>query len=81
MRWLSAENSGEEMIGPFEKELASLLNKYCKDNTTGTPDFILAAYLTDCLATYRRIKEWDAMWRSRLGVPLAMQDDGPPMER
>lgn len=36
----------------FEKELESLLNRYSKENDSNTPDFILAEYLTGCLAVY-----------------------------
>ena len=68
------------MISLFEKELTSLLNCHSKDAATNTPDFILAAYLIDCLATYQRIKQWNDMWHSR-GVPAPLQEHGPPMER
>ncbi|AVD99733.1 hypothetical protein HWB51_gp079 [Mycobacterium phage Cuke] len=43
----------------FEKELASLINRHSMENGSGTPDFIVAAYLTHCL------KSWNAMVRSR----------------
>jgi hypothetical protein len=65
-------------VSQFERDLASVLNSHSADNKADTPDFILAAYLIDCLTTYRRIKEWNEMWHSRLGVPIPMQEDGPP---
>ena len=37
----------------FTKELEALLNKYGADTECGTPDYILAEYLTSCLETYR----------------------------
>ena len=44
------------------KELASVLNKYSMENTSDTPDFILAAYLLDCLQSFakatKRREEW-----------------------
>jgi len=36
----------------FERELTELLNRYSQENRSGTPDFILAAYLINCLATW-----------------------------
>ena len=47
----------------FEKELAALLNRVSAEAGSDTPDFILAAYLTDCLrafevATRRRERWW-----------------------
>ena len=36
----------------FYGELTALLNKYSCENPSGTPDWILAQYLTDCLNTW-----------------------------
>jgi len=36
----------------FEKELAALINKYSLENTSNTPDFLLAKYLTYCLSVF-----------------------------
>lgn len=33
----------------FERDLASLLNRYSRENGSNTPDFILARYLVQCL--------------------------------
>ena len=35
-------------------ELASVLNRYSQENASDTPDYILAAYLLDCLEAYNR---------------------------
>lgn len=43
----------------LSSELASLLNKYSKENGSNTPDFILAEYLIHCL------KAWDCAVQSR----------------
>ncbi len=32
----------EKIVGEFQKELEHLLNKYCWDNRTNIPDYILA---------------------------------------
>jgi hypothetical protein len=39
-------------MSDFEKELTSLLNRYSKENASGTPDFILAGYFIACLKAY-----------------------------
>lgn len=36
----------------FEKELTALLNKHNQENASNTPDYILAQYLTNCLAAW-----------------------------
>lgn len=36
----------------FEKELESLINRYCKENGSNTPDLILANYLLNCLEAF-----------------------------
>ena len=33
----------------FEKELENLINRYSIEDESGTPDFLLAAYLRGCL--------------------------------
>ncbi len=38
----------------FQKELENLINKYSKEKESGTPDFILAKHLSDCLIVYNR---------------------------
>jgi hypothetical protein len=43
----------------FEERLAQLLNEFSKENSSDTPDFVLANYLEQCLtafnlATHRR---------------------------
>ena len=50
------------MHGDFRKELASLINKFSKENYSDTPDFILAQYLDACLIAFSdavmRRTEW-----------------------
>lgn len=36
----------------FQDELRTLLNRYSKENGSNTPDYMLAEFLTDCLAAY-----------------------------
>lgn len=55
----------EQRVNPeptFRSELTSLINKYSLENTSNTPDYILADFLMSCLeafddATYAR-SEW-----------------------
>lgn len=42
-------------MNDFVSELTSLLNRHCKENGSGTPDFILAEYLFGCLTLWCRI--------------------------
>lgn len=46
----------------FEVELTELINRHSKENGSNTPDFILAAYLRECLlnfdATISRRDTW-----------------------
>lgn len=43
----------------LENELAALLNRYSAENRSDTPDFILAAFMLDCLAA------WNVAFRQR----------------
>lgn len=52
----------EEFIVCFESELTNLLNKYSKENESNTPDFLLAEYLSACLANYNRIIQKKEIW-------------------
>ena len=36
----------------FESDLAELLNRHSIENHSNTPDFILAEYMTNCLAAF-----------------------------
>lgn len=46
----------------FERELTSLLNCQCLENESNTPDFVLAKFLVDSLASFnnaiRRREAW-----------------------
>lgn len=72
---------GNTLITPssFEAELARLLNRHSIDNSTDTPDFILANYMKDCLVAYRRARMWTSAWHSEVGVPTEWRVGGPPI--
>lgn len=72
-------------MSDFEKDLASLLNRYSQENGSNTPDFVLARYLTGCLrlfnATVNARSDWYGYRNSpgRLpegpGVPAIRETD------
>ena len=68
------------MATEFEQELTELLNKHSVDAASGTPDFILAAFLSNCLYAYWRAVCWGGMSPSPEDVPEAFRKDGPPLE-
>jgi hypothetical protein len=68
-------------VSKFEEKLAELLNSVSAENASNTPDFILAAYLHDCLVAFNRASKWREFWNSPDGVPLEMRDNGPRADR
>lgn len=52
-----------EEFDNFELELRHLLNKYTKENASGTPDYILAHFLTDVLNSFDEALKMRAEWR------------------
>lgn len=48
-----ANESDENKTRAFQSDLTALLNRYSKDAECDTPDFILAAHLTDCLEIFK----------------------------
>jgi len=57
----------------FEEELTILINKHSIENTSSTPDYILAAYLHDCIRAFgiamvRRDKWWGKDENGNVGV-------------
>ena len=56
----------------FQKDLAQLINKYCIENESDTPDFMIAEYLDGCLQVYNETitkrEEWYG--RSKQSQPL-----------
>lgn len=49
----------------FKKELEHLINKHSVENESNTPDFILAQYLTGCLAVFATTIQQRENWYSR----------------
>lgn len=67
----------DEKPQTFESELESLINRYSKENDSNTPDFILAEYLTDCLATWTKTTKAREKW---YGKELKINNDSLTVE-
>jgi len=52
-------------IDQFEKELEQLINKFCLENDSNTPDFILAKYLVECYHTFNETINVRENWYGR----------------
>lgn len=50
------------MGSDFRDELAALINKHSQENGSDTPDFILAAYLDDCLRAFNSAVTARTIW-------------------
>lgn len=46
----------------FTKELEALINKYNMETYSDTPDFILATFLNNCLASYNHALQCRQRW-------------------
>ena len=49
----------------FMTELTTTLNRGCRENASGTPDFILAIYLQGCLDAFNRAVNAREAWYGR----------------
>lgn len=49
----------------FREELKHLINKYSKENSSGTPDFILANYMSGALKLYEDTIHEREGWHGR----------------
>lgn len=65
------ENPRGEKLVEFGRELEHLINRHSMENTCDTPDFILAAFLLDCLQAFakatKRREEWYGRWPKNAG--------------
>ena len=53
----------------FKTKLIGLLNEYSKENTSNTPDMILAQYLESCLAAFDEAVQQRETWYGRDARP------------
>ncbi len=49
---IAESQKGFGSMSKFEEDITSLINKHSAENSSNTPDFILARYLTGCLAVF-----------------------------
>ena len=49
----------------FTKEMEHLINKHSRENGSDTPDFILAQFLSGCLAAFDEATTGREAWYSR----------------
>ena len=49
----------------LRNELSAVLNRFSMENGSNTPDFLLADYLCDCLATWESTVEKREKWYGR----------------
>lgn len=62
----------------LEQEIAELLNRHSVENDSNTPDFILAAYVVECLDAYARAIKARTKWGSVPVVTTTLPDRGTP---
>ncbi len=66
------------MASNFEDELRAAINRTSQENGSGTPDFILAAYLVACLDAYNAAVQNRETWYGRGATsPADSGGDGP----
>jgi len=55
-------------MSSFSKELGDLINRHSIENASGTPDFILAEYISDCLHSFCTASNARDKWYGRKKV-------------
>lgn len=78
-----ATSTDEATAGPnqttpaFVDELASVLNRFSRENASNTPDWILAQYLMACLAAWNVGVQQRETWYGRDARPSEAGGTGP----
>lgn len=70
----------EERTPTLERELTALLNKHGEDDRHNTPDFILAGFLTQCLAAVAILGNWRTVELGRRDRTQGDESGGPSTE-
>lgn len=52
-------------MSEFQKELSAAINRCCMENDSNTPDWILAQYLSGCLAVFGVAVQQRENWYGR----------------
>jgi hypothetical protein len=65
----SQRSSAKEVtpLTPVAEEIRVVLNRYSAEAPSGTPDYILANYLIDCLKAFNEAVSLRSVWR---GEPI-----------
>jgi len=58
----------------FEEELRAVINRHSKENSSNTPDFILAQYLLGCLNSFDTAVQQRETWYGRDARPNEIID-------
>ena len=61
----TAQLSKDGKPSTFHQELTTLINKHSQENYSNTPDFILSAYIADCLNAFNTAVVARERWYSR----------------
>lgn len=72
-RWSNVSEKTER--GTFLQEITTLINRHSVENGSDTPDWMLAEYLTDCLAAYEKAVRARDRWH---GNSMRAWDDDAP---
>jgi hypothetical protein len=63
----------DEPMTEFQDELGKLINRHSQENLSGTPDFVLAQFMSDCLSAFNaatnRREAWYGRGQDRFGMP------------
>jgi len=57
--------ASEDGYQQFREELQEVINAHSMEGNSDTPDFILAQYLTSCLAAFDQASRAKAAWENR----------------
>jgi hypothetical protein len=69
-----------ENIMSFADELKGLINKHSEENTSNTPDWILAQYLESCLAAFNQATQQTCVQgKDNNPVERKCDNDGTPL--
>ena len=63
----------------FRVGLMKLINQHSLENGSGTPDFVLANYITECLKSFDNAVLERHRWRDMVAqtqIPLALEEIG-----
>jgi hypothetical protein len=55
----------EDDQSALRQDIESAINRHSRENASDTPDFLLAEYLTDCLAAYEKATRERERWYGR----------------